>query len=555
MDYPILRRSLVLLILFAFSGCTYVSDHLSLNADGSGTVEIHTTVASQFAMMASGQRAAFSGQSPRLLYPPMSKAEAKQLFPGDGFNVSYATENEGDDEQHHTVTVTFADADALLNTPYAAAHSLVIDRDEQAGKLTVRWRTGLQAIAAMDSMANDQEATQAYASVGLNATQLEQMRQNFKVECALTLPNAVAAEAATTTDGQAATWTIDRATADSGEAFAAELNQMMIASCPDTGVTFTPQSPARLDLVPFDQLEEPSEVSASESSVDAERVEAEARVKPLLVMIKRTFNLTGEGWGGENHGTVIGVVSLPRTLEPIRWGAFELETAVDDQGNSLVPTEDDRSIGNRYDLNSGWYGYGMFGDEEDEEQAEGSAEPDHVDRFITVALAAPHRDAQAVAQLTGSIKAYYGGSSTVVKLPNVIQATSDGFNFRHGDDSAGIDHFLLKQMHMKVTPGGATAQAGATIVMLTVSSQDAVIREVQIFDAEGVAWPTIPQMTQEMGEDQWMQVVVIGKPKMPLSLALLVDASGASIDLPVSFTDLPLHPLPDEVDHTKEGIH
>jgi hypothetical protein len=65
------------------------------------------------------------------------------------------------------------------------------------------------------------------------------------------------------------------------------------------------------------------------------------------------------------------------------------------------------------------------------------------------------------------------------------------------------------------------------------------VTDGQVYDAAGRPWPTMFQ-SREFGEEGSIGLMVAGRPKGPLSLALVVTGIGASVDVPFVVEKVPL---------------
>src|SRR5262245_49123740 len=117
-----IKRLLPFLPLVFLCGCLQVTDELSIQPDGSGTVklDIKSSIPGSMAQnIGMGM-----GETGAVVYPPTSEAEARKFFPGKEFTVTTKEEDNGETGSHLTVTVEFKDINALLSSPYGHAHAL-----------------------------------------------------------------------------------------------------------------------------------------------------------------------------------------------------------------------------------------------------------------------------------------------------------------------------------------------------------------------------------------------------------------------------------------------
>ncbi len=528
---------LVLLTGLLLTGCTRVEDHLTINADGSGTVVIKTIQSEHMPEQMLLQRGMMADEAPILIYPPMTTDEAEILFPGDGFTIEELQE---DDDAAHSISISFKDINDLLASPYADIRALSVSTDAEAGKLVVKSRGGLHAIGSMVSAITEEYADQAMNSMELGKEQIDAIESEFSVRFTISLPNDVAAEDGEA-NGNTATWNVTRADYESRDAFSKDLQRVMVASCSLNNITFKPDSPMRMNLHNFDSLKEGGVGEGDKVSIDTEKVLSQAEVKPLVVMHSRTSNYTGESWGNENAGWVVAYVTLPKEFKPLRWSEFQVDKIVDDQGNDLMQQIDEDRMGYGvygigYDLNQE---RGMFGTSTPKDTTQAV-------RYFYIPFNTPESTAKNLTTIEGSIKAMYGGQPMLIKLPGVIESIGDSNDFNMVDDEAGIDNPSLKQANLNLQIRYISNDGPMVSIMLTAESDETLVKNVQVFDSKGRPFPTYNASGYGMGDDDDIHLMVVGQPEPPLSLALLVDAASMSVQVPVKFTDLPLHQTKEE---------
>ena len=70
------------------------------------------------------------------------------------------------------------------------------------------------------------------------------------------------------------------------------------------------------------------------------------------------------------------------------------------------------------------------------------------------------------------------------------------------------------------------------MLMLQAQGKSASISEAQVYDVRGKPWPTLGQPGGFGGDDS-ITVSVPGKPEAPLSLAIVLNGGGASVEVPI----------------------
>jgi hypothetical protein len=347
------------------------------------------------------------------------------------------------------------------------------------------------------------------------------------------LPNAVTTGNGTKTDKTAA-WTIERAKMKDAGEFAMQLGVLLEAGCAADGVKFTPVNPPRLAAIPFKNLTA-GPVGAKAALPDAAKISAAVKFVPYALQVTRALDLSGESGGESSQAQLIGAIVLPRELAPQRWGEVKLQEVVDGKGASLLPEREDKM--ERMMRMSRHWSNRDTGDEDEGEDGDGKpavkTPTAELRRVVTLEFLPPDWKVKEIARIKGAVTLQYMGEAHVIKLANTIplgtikdtDSDTDGTGFEIRDPK-------LTELGMSIAVPHMMAQAGMTMLMLKVEGQKALLTDVQVFDVDGHPWPTIYQPQGMMGEDM-CQVMVPGKPPGPLSLALLVNAVGASVEAPI----------------------
>jgi len=515
-------------------GCFKVKEQLVIREDGSGTVHIETQSllpAEQLGMM--GQNWMDSGEmgesSAWMAYPPLNQAAAMKLFPGKDFVVSHKTKTENG-ESVAIVDVTFQDINALLASPYARAHSMHLSSDGK--KLTFKALSGQEMAARMMTMKDE-------SGGGMDAMMAmppdwQKQKDRMSIEFTLTLPKDIAASTGAQ-QGKSVTWIVDRAKLkDDAEAVKA-FSAVFEASCPAEGLGFTPNSPVRLALGSFKDV--PTGPTVAKSAVpDSKKVAAATRFVPCKLQVTRSVDLSGQGYA-HNQASLTGIVLTPREFAPQQWGKVVLDKVLDEKGNSLQHESEEHD---GFSMVQSWSSH-MAG------IAEEAAQPQTESRHtVTMNFKAPDWKAKEIARIEGSVEMMYFGSSEVVKVENAIakewlkDASSGHFSgFDEGGRSLSNPRLAELGLPLKLTM--AMRNSGMTTLSFQLEGQTrkSALTEVQVFDATGNPWPCVLQ-SQDMGDNDFLQVMIAGDPPAPLSLALLVSGGGDIVKLPILLEHVPL---------------
>ncbi len=527
-----MKRIIPAVLLVFLCGCFKTKDELAINADGSGKVRIETrsSLPPDVSQGGMGSAMSFMGGGAIAIYPPTTEDAAQKLFPAKDFSVTTKQEKADNGDTITTIEATFKDINALLNSPYGRAHALTVTIDK--GVLTVKGVSGMEAAARFAEL-KDETGMGMQEIPGL--ADMQKKKDEMRSEFRITLPNALTA-ANGTRDGKSAAWVVDRAKIKDAADFARQLGAVSEVSCLADGLKFSPVTPVRLGLLPFKDLAA-GPTGNKGAAPETNRISAAAKFVPYGLVVTRSLDLSGEGGGEENSAQLIGAVTLPRELAPQKWGEPKLDEALDAKGNSL------KLAGNEERMSSFRYrSLDLIGDEE-EEDSKPAAEERHV---VTFGFKPPDWKVKEIARIKGSVGLqYFGGSREVVKLTNAIPANwiadvsrmmSGGFD----STEKKINDTRLAESGLTLTLQMGMTQSGMTMLSLQTAGTQAVLADAQVFDADGAPWPTFLTQENALGDEGSCQVMVAGKPKPPLSLALVVSGGGATIDVPILVEHVPV---------------
>lgn len=514
----------VLLLVF-LCGCIKTKDELTINADGSGKVQIETqsSLPPELSDGIDGQMGALGGST--IIYPPLSEAEARKFFPGKDFTVNVKQQKADNGDVTTLIGAEFKNINALLASPYGRAHQLSVKI--AGGALVVKGVSGMEAAARYAEMKDD-------TGMGMvpGLADLQKKKGEMRAEFRVTLPNEIAT-ANGTKDGKTATWIVERAKCKDADDFARQLAAVSEASCPADGLKMSPVTPVRLGLLPFAELAAGASADNGATTVDTNKVAAAVKFVPYGLSVTRSLDLSGTGGAQESAAQLTGAVMIPQELAPPKWGDLKLDEAVDVKGNDLKPATDDEQRGfsmrNRYSENQNG----------DDEESETNTVQLHV---VTVAFRPPDWKINEIARIKGSISLqYFGSSHQVVKLTNAVLAkwitdVSKKMGGGGGFDSSEkpLNSEALAALGLSLSVQMGMVQSGMTVLSLQVKGTQTTLTDAQVFDADGKPWPTFLQQ-QDMGggEEGTCQIMVAGKPQPPLSLALVASGGGVSVTVPI----------------------
>jgi hypothetical protein len=500
----------IALLALTTAGCLEVREHLTLNADGSGTLVIETSCLVRTNTINS-LRSWRCREANAPFYPPLCEAHARELFPGKGLTVDVKPNPDKNAVSGVAVLVTFQDVNTLLESPYGRARSLWVGFE--GDRLVVRARPGVLAAV----LAAESRTMQGYAG----DPKLAEKRSDMTATFTLTLPNAVA-ETDGKADGRTATWLLDRSGTKTLDEAVALFRRPMRAACTREGVGFTPRPVLRLDDASFAELREGPTGRALPLPGVADVAKA-VRFVPHSITVQKTFDLTGENSYHENASTFAGVVTVPRELAPAGWGSAVFEEILDDRGRSLKLVE-----GRRH-----WYGGSRFLGS----GAEATLPDGHVRHAVNVQFQVPEPSVKAIRTLRGRIELRYFATQSVTKLADAIgekapvPATGGPpVPFDEGDGAAPEDDKAIP----KIEEVERSEESIGFMVTLPIR-ESVAFEQAQCFDAHGEPWPTL---TAPGGNGAY--VAIPGKPKFPVSLALLLKTGAKPVTVPLRLDNLRL---------------
>ena len=259
------------------------------------------------------------------------------------------------------IEAAFKDINALLASPYGRVHQLSL-KTNGSGLLIVQALSGGSTLAQAAQFKPEGEM----ASLEVPGIEEAQKKKNeMRFEFGITLPNIVTAKNGTA-QGKSVAWSVERAKCKDDDEFATKLGGVLEASCSMGGLKFSPITPPRLGLLPFDQLIAAKTATAA-ALPDTNKIMAAVRFVPYVLNVTRTLDLSGEGSGQASQAQLTGAILLPAELAPQRWGQVKLEEAQDAKGNSLMPKDEAESMMSRV---TSYSSVGMSGDAQDEEPDE-----------------------------------------------------------------------------------------------------------------------------------------------------------------------------------------
>jgi hypothetical protein len=518
------------------AGCLKVKDRMTLRPDGSGTVRIETEIL----MPAGAGRMGSADIGRATAYPPTSTMQAAVLFPAKDFTIVGKPTEMRPAKPTFIVEVAFKDIQALVTSPYGRAHSLWIARE--GGSVVLKARTGVQLVAGIEVVIGNLPPELKADGGETQAKMITEAAQKLAAEFTIVMPGAAKVEqGAATVQGNTITWSVERAKFKEPAEAAKAFGEVLVARCPDAGVTFTPVSPVRLDLTPLKELADVKIADAA--AVDVEKVRAAAKFVPVALQVTRSFDLVGDAFQGRNGASLSALVILPTEFKPEHWGQAKLTEITDDRGTDLLAKgrdDEDYDESDRYA--SGSSDDSDEGDEADAERPSAVKRADVVQSF-RLALKVPPPTARKIDVLKGQVELQYAGPLHRVRLMNAIPNESIvemklETGMREPGDGMAIANPKLVELGVELKVAAAR-MSGMTMVQLQMGQRGGVLKDVQVYDGKEQPCSMMSAGGMMRGGDDAARYIIPGYPEGPLSLVVIVQSAGPVVTIPIELKDVP----------------
>ena len=545
-----LRRSLVRLPGFAvfgialcmLAGCLRVKEHLTINADGSGVVEIEVRATLDQRLFA--HVATLSTDAPsQARYPPLTEQDVKQLFPARDFTPKIQAIAGRAGETGMNVEVRFTDVNVLLSSPYGRKHALTLTREKGALRFTAL--SGMQAAARLSEVKPEALGLPVEARAPRPPTK---GKERLRYELTVTLPNAITVSNGTAS-AKSAAWVTERGDAKDLKETVKALGTPMRAACSSAGIGFSPVTPPRLGLVPFRELDA-RPTGQKVANIDEEKIAAAARFIPYKLRISRIFDIVGEGHG-QDYAGLAGVLVVPPEFLPQKWGEALVEEVIDDRGNNLKLARP-KSPNRRDRYNQGAPHFAAI---KDKAHRLGQ-------RAVYLPFAVPDGRVKKIARIKATVPLHYYRGAEIVKLGNAIakdritKMRMDSLYARAGEPAhKPLSAPRLGELGLELSVLRVGQMGDLAVIFLHTKGPHGMLRDVQVYDASGTPWQSFMRLDLALdlsGRENTWTVVTPGKPEPPLSLALLVSSEGATVNVPIMLEDVPVSG-PRRPDQTKRN--
>jgi hypothetical protein len=517
------RAAVLCLPLILLNGCLDSTDELAIEPDGSGKVRLQVLTSVPAELL---EHFGEMGPNSTPFFPPLSADLAAKFFPETTF-ITTVKEEPRDGARLLTVDASFKNLQDLIQSPYGRAHALSLEiRD---GKLLLKANTGLESAARL---AETKNPGQLIGNEFAGLADLQKKAAEMRVEFRIKLPRPVDSSTGTHAD-RLVTWKVGRTAFTNSQQFAEKLGEVLAASCP-AGDLPALASPPRLELQQFSQLQEQT-VSSTGGAPDAKQVTSAARFVPHVLQVTRTMELTGETSFDGNQANLSGALTLPKELTPSRWGEVKIEEIVDATGMNLkLPPDQVRQYGSMSHMGR-------------EETGDPSAGPPGLtQKAISIQFRPPEWSVKEITRIRASIEAHYAGTSRrILKFTNAVPANSlqdvsrmETSGFPENAKPVTFAHPGLAEMGYSLTLTMGYIQPGYTMLALNLAGGASGLNDVLIYDASGRPWPTYSR--EDGGEERSCQLMIPGQPQPPLSMAIILNASGGGVRVPIVLDKVPI---------------
>jgi hypothetical protein len=500
-----INLGLAVVVATLLCGCFQVEDNLTLNADGSGSVNLTVSIATM------------DGNYSSSLYPPLSEQAVHQLFPEKDFKVATEAAVQDDGSTLLTAKAAFKNIEALLNSPYAKAHALNLK--VETNTLHVHAISGMAWIAQRAAGTNLEAMTRGIAGWNSIQKKSNEMRFSFKI----TLPKPVLAASGGNTEGQTASWSVEASKKSLTEA-AQILSAPLDATCSAEGLAFAPKPIVRLNDMAFNDIPAGSIIESNSSAPDVQAVIKAARFEPQKLNITRTI-LYNSSVGGENQAVLQGNLVLPREMAPLKQQHPILTEARDNLGNDLTPRA--TSSSSRMERMQ------SFGSPAKKPTGKEYRQP------INLNLKIPDWKATEIEKLEATVNLEYFGGQQRIKLTNALRSEWVLANTQSYQAHSILDP-QLSSLGIKMYCNDGRRGMGNPFVSLNVTSTDTVLMDIQVYDASGKPLPQLRDSESDSGAQSQFTIELPQGITGPFSLVIQVKGSKTIVPIPIHLEHIPV---------------
>lgn len=501
------------------TGCIKVNDTLTINPDGSGSIVLKGEVAvgTPNSMIRNPNFNQQIPSSPLLNYPPHKDYMVNVLFPSDIFTQQKCEITADENKTSFSVHVTFTDINALLKSPYAEIHSLRISKSERNIECLSR-----SSLALLQLMKNNALKKSAMESGNMTATEANALLQKDAIHVSFSIVMKEAPlESNGVIAGNQAEWSVN-----SKEGFdqaMAALNTTRSARWPKEALTITPVNPIRLNLASFQQLEE-KEYAFGKAVDEQARIKG-IRILPYILQSQLSYAYQSNYFSGSNNTTLMFFLIEDKSLNIQHLNKPVINEARDNVGSDLVMKADQDS-NDSYDY-----------------PPNKEILPDGRKLYqLSVTLRPPAFHASSLPICRGTIPAVFESTNTVIKCSSILQKDQikKGSLRYSGREPIGIplEHPMLRNAAVDISLTASSPESGIIQIEFNNGERQDSISSAQFFSADGSPCPTLAMTTPY--ENESAKYLLPADVTFPLSLALVIRTDAKSVDIPFTFTNLPL---------------
>ena len=524
--------SLLLIVLQTLYGCVEVRDHLTINHDGSGYIEMttfsHIAPESNAVTMLRGSSRTLPSE---LYYPPLNINDAQLLFPKDQFEFEVFKGAEKEDDPDIYLKVSFKTIDQLLAGPYAKAHGLQLKRI--GNQLVLKAFSGLQALADPAFWQEYPQSSPAgYAPFSLDPA--KKAADTLRSEFSLTMPAPLKTGNGSPLQ-QSHTWKLaGPITPAKDKSSLPGLDTEMVAECSAEQISFVPAGPVRPEHYDYANLPENDSSGKENDQQNRDTISSALRFIPIALTTNYNFDYWGEDNYSDTNGELLGAFTLPHTLAPSNWGSATIMEVTDNLGTDLLLSGQRRSIRALDRLNNN--------------QELNINSDNAVYHFTEIKFQSPPINASHLNTIRGAIDLHYDGIESIHKLDDVISEDAISRNVENmfmlfgGDNGGSIRTVSLPEQGPAITFNTCTQKDGATYISME-AEETTRISSLQLYDHAGHHWPgffmALPRVAGQY------VLVIPGLPSPPFSFGLTLNQGPViKADFSIRNLNLSRHPEP-----------
>ncbi len=499
----------LLFTICLINACVDIHEQIFFNPDGSGKIIIKTRTDVPADEIASFLATAGRWETPLLYYPPFSKNELNQLFPGKSFNIKMQNIKNTDSVTTMDAIIEFTDINALMASPYGSIKSLQINKENNI--YTLRAKTGVEPLLQMLTNNNPllQDAPPAIKKTIKDIAE-------FKYMFSVTLPDKPLTHNGKDHE-KTIKWSFGGKKSETQSVLVEKASKIMKISFQLSGTEITPRSQPRLDLDLFNDLKERTIMGSA--MPDAKQIQSDSTFIPCKIVIKQSFDMAGLS-SLENYLSLIGIVEIAKKTAPQKIGEIRLIEIIDSFGNALT-------FNNKYNKH-----IKQQTPEINNTKTKSNLKKQYLIQFQ---CAAPDPSAEKLAKFKGEIDLIYFSKTQIIKIPNIL---TDDHVTRNSLMNKRIQSQGLIDAGINLVIQYIYDRAGMLSITMTIKAKGSIIKKMQIYDQKNHPVITFSPATSY---GDYIHVIIPEKTVFPISLALIINGGSSIYRLPVEINNLKLN--------------